>query len=75
MWYLTGLTWKKNFNGPSDLEDDGKERYIIGGSVVGLPVISYGRSANYAWGATAVNPDNSDLFVEKVEGDKYFFDG
>lgn len=28
-----------------------------------------------SWGATAINPDNSDLYVERVENDKYFFEG
>lgn len=42
---------------------------------MGLPIFSYGRSKHYAWGATALNPDIQDLFVEKIDGDKYEFDG
>jgi len=53
----------------------GDGHFIAGGSNIGLPVFSYGRSRHLAWGATALNPDNSDLFVEKVEGDKFLYDG
>jgi penicillin amidase len=66
MWYLSGLTWKG---------EDNEDLYIVGGSVVGIPMFSYGRSKGYAWGPTALNPDNSDLYVEKVKGNQYLFDG
>lgn len=42
----------------------GKDRFVVGGSTVGLPIFSYGRGKHFAWGATALNPDNSDLYVE-----------
>jgi acyl-homoserine lactone acylase PvdQ len=63
MFFLSAMSWKNNTN------------YIIGGQVPGIPVFTYGRGPSYAWGATALNPDNTDLYVEKVEGEKYFFDG
>lgn len=53
--------------------DDGD--YLMGGSHVGLPLFSYARTKYMAWGATAINPDVSDLFVEKIEDDKYLYDG
>ena len=62
MWYMMSLRW-----------GDGK--YIVGGSTVGLPIFSYGRSNHLAFGGTALNPDNTDLYVEQIEGDKYLFDG
>lgn len=40
-----------------------------------MPFFSYARSKHLSWGATALNPDVIDIFVEKVEGDKYFYDG
>jgi penicillin amidase len=40
-----------------------------------VPLFTYGKSASYAWGCTALNPDNTDLYVEKIEGNKYLFDG
>lgn len=52
----------------------GKDDFIAGGSNIGLPVFSYGRTKYLSWGATALNPDNSDLFVEKIENDKFFYD-
>ena len=60
MWYMIGLRWEDN--------------YMVGGSMMGMPVFSYGRTKYFTWGATAVNPDNSDLFVEKISGDKYFYE-
>jgi acyl-homoserine lactone acylase PvdQ len=45
--------------------DDGE--YLMGGSHVGIPLFSYARSKYVTWGATAVNPDISDLFVEKIK--------
>lgn len=53
----------------------GEDEYLVGGSHVGLPVFSYARTKYMASGATAINPDVSDLFVEKIEGDNYFYDG
>ena len=67
MWYLVNLSWK---NGP-----EGKPGFIVGSSLMGMPMFSHGKSHSYSWGATALNPDNIDLYVEKIEGDKYFFEG
>jgi len=72
MWYLAGLTWKSDSKQGNEPDDN--ELFIVGGTVVGIPMFSYGRSSGYSWGPTALNPDNSDLFVERVEGNKYFFD-
>lgn len=49
--------------------------FLMGGSHVGLPLFSYARTKYLAWGATAVNPDVSDLFVEKIKDGKYLYDG
>jgi acyl-homoserine lactone acylase PvdQ len=38
----------------------------MGGSHVGVPLFSYAKSKYISWGATAVNPDVSDLFVERI---------
>ena len=40
-----------------------------------MPCFTYGKSRKVAWGATALNPDISDLFREKIEGNKYFYEG
>jgi len=61
-WFLTSIRW-------------GNGSYITGGVTPGLPLFTYARAKNVAWGATALNPDITDLFVEKVDGDKYFYDG
>jgi penicillin amidase len=61
-WYLTRLTW-------------GEDNFVAGGSSPGFPLFTYCRSKNLAYGATAINPDISDLFVEVIEGDNYFYEG
>lgn len=71
MWYLVGVSWKEDLDKTGNSENG----FIVGGSVPGLPLFTYGRSAAYSWGATALNPDNTDLYVEKIEGNKYLFDG
>ena len=40
--------------------------YLIGATLVGLPVFSYGRSPYASWGVTALYPDVMDLFIEDV---------
>lgn len=50
-WYMVKLSW-------------GDGNYLAGGSTPGLPLFTYARSKDVAWGATALNPDLSDLFVE-----------
>lgn len=60
-WYLTSLTWGDGY-------------FMAGGSIPGLPIFTYARSKYASWGVTALNPDVTDIFVEKVEGDKYFYD-
>ena len=52
-WYMISLQW-------------GEDNYVVGGSHIGMPQMSYGRSRYIAWGPTAINPDISDLFIEKV---------
>jgi penicillin G amidase len=61
-WYMITLKW-------------GEDEFLAGGTNMGVPVFSYGRSKHLTWGVTALNPDNSDLFVEKIEGDNFFYDG
>lgn len=60
-WYLISLRWGDGY-------------YITGGSTPGIPAFTYARTKFVAWGATALNPDANDIFVEKVDGDKYFYE-
>lgn len=48
---------------------------MSGGATPGFPYFTYARTKFNSWGVTAINPDSSDLYVEKIEGDKYFYDG
>ena len=42
-----------------------KDRYVTGGSVPGIPGILTGRNNDMAWGITAFEGDNVDLYIEK----------
>ena len=45
--------------------------YIGGFSVVGLPSLTHGTSPLVSWGLTAINPDVSDVYVEKIKDNLY----
>ncbi|MGH2594124.1 MAG: penicillin acylase family protein, partial [Anaerolineae bacterium] len=47
----------------------------VGASLPGVPGIILGHNARIAWGATNVGPDVQDLFLEKVTGNQYEFQG
>ena len=48
---------------------------VIGASFPGVPGIIIGHNARIAWGVTNVGPDVQDLFLEKVTGSQYEFQG
>lgn len=50
--------------------------FDVGGfSFSGLPSIVIGHNAQIAWGFTNLTTDVADLYVEKVDGDRYWRDG
>jgi len=53
------------------------DKYLSGGSLVGIPGITMGRSKHLTWGMTAAVVDNSDLWEEELneEGTHYLVDG
>ncbi|HEX5199063.1 MAG TPA: penicillin acylase family protein [Actinoplanes sp.] len=50
-------------------------RNVTGFSFSGMPGVIIGHNDRVAWGFTNLNPDVTDLFLEKVRGDKYLVDG
>ena len=61
-------------DGVSEVEEEYKT-YLIGGSLVGLPSITYGRSPFASWGVTGLIPDVMDLFIEDVKEEQgLYFD-
>ena len=49
----------------------------MGGSNIGMPVFTIGRSPYVSYGVTALNPDVMDIFVEdikQVDGKEMYFD-
>src|SRR6476620_3920356 len=49
------------------------ERFVRGASLPGMPGIYMGQNNDVCWTITNVMADVQDLFVERVEGDRYLF--
>jgi penicillin amidase len=43
---------------------------VIGATLPGIPAIAFGRNAKVAWGLTATQLDDIDIFIEKLYGDE-----
>ncbi|WP_395696018.1 penicillin acylase family protein [Nocardioides sp.] len=48
---------------------------VAGFTFSGVPGVIIGHNADIAWGFTNLGPDVSDLYLEKVEGDRWRYDG
>lgn len=48
---------------------------VSGFSFSGLPGVIIGHNARVAWGFTNLTTDVTDLYLEKIEGDSYWYDG
>ncbi|GLZ75729.1 peptidase S45 [Actinorhabdospora filicis] len=48
---------------------------VTGFTFSGVPGVIIGHNASIAWGFTNLGPDVTDLYVERVDGDKYLVDG
>lgn len=48
---------------------------VSGFALSGVPGIVVGHNADIAWGLTDLGPDVSDLYLERVEGDRWRYDG
>ena len=55
IWYLARI----------ELEDG----YVIGGTIPSIPMVLSGRSEMLAWGLTAANMDDQDVYFERVNPD------
>jgi len=56
-------------------EKNVKTEFVGGASMAGIPCVLFGRTNNITWGITAAITDTSDLYKEKIEGEKYLVDG
>lgn len=48
---------------------------VAGSSLPGVPGVVVGHNAEVAWGITSLGADVTDLFVEKMAGDTYRYEG
>lgn len=67
MWYAVRLSWID--------PNSGERTYISGGSLVGGPAFTYGKTPYFAFGCTSLNPDVMDVYTETIENGKYLYDG
>jgi len=51
------------------------ERFVRGASLPGMPGIYMGQNNDVCWTFTNVMSDVQDLFVERIEGERYLFEG
>lgn len=51
------------------------ERFVRGASMPGMPGVYMGQNNDVCWTFTNVMADTQDLFVERIEGDRYEFEG
>jgi len=67
VWYQVGLRCRSlSADCPFD---------VAGYSFSGLPGVVIGHNKRVAWGFTNLGPDVADLYLEKVTGDTYEYDG
>jgi penicillin G amidase len=62
IWYQMGLHCTCAFN-------------VEGYTFAGVPGVIIGHNGRIAWGFTNLNPDVTDLYLEKIKGDSYEVDG
>jgi penicillin amidase len=48
---------------------------VAGFTFSGVPGVIIGHNAEIAWGFTNLGPDVSDLYLERIEGDRWRYDG
>lgn len=51
------------------------DRFCRGATLPGLPGVTFGQNNDVAWSFTNVMADVMDLFIERVDGDSYEFEG
>jgi penicillin amidase len=51
------------------------DRFVRGASLPGIPGVQYGQNNDVCWTFTNVMADVQDLFVERIEGERYLFEG
>ncbi|MFC5928786.1 penicillin acylase family protein [Cryobacterium melibiosiphilum] len=67
VWYQVGLRCRSV---TADCPFD-----VAGYSFAGLPGVVIGHNQRIAWGFTNLGPDVADLYLERVTGDSYEYDG
>ncbi len=67
IWYQVGLHCRT--------VDEACPYDVAGFSFSGLPGVVVGHNAKVAWGVTTMYADVADLYLEKVTGDTYEYDG
>ncbi|WP_460815128.1 penicillin acylase family protein [Nocardioides korecus] len=67
VWYQMGLHCTR--------VDDSCPFDVSGFTFSGVPGVVIGHNRHVAWGFTNLNPDVTDLYLEKITGQSYLYDG
>ncbi|WP_308289426.1 MULTISPECIES: penicillin acylase family protein [unclassified Mumia] len=67
IWHQMGLHCR--------VVDDDCPFDVAGFTFSGMPGVVIGHNADIAWGFTTMYADVTDLYVERIEGDRYLYDG
>ncbi|WP_245644553.1 penicillin acylase family protein [Nocardioides jensenii] len=67
IWYQVGLHCRT--------VSDACPFEVSGFSFAGVPGVVIGHNADIAWGFTNLGPDVSDLFLERLDGNRWLYDG
>ena len=67
-WHLSEMNY---------IDENGKERYVSGATMAGIPIYAIGRNNDLCFSVTVLLMDNTDMYLEKLDqkGEKYWFDG
>lgn len=52
-----------------------KDEYSFGSTVPGVPGTYFGRTKRHSWAITSMGADITDVFEERIEGNKYNYEG
>ena len=66
IWHICSFSWR---------DEEGRARYISGAAMPGVGMFVSAKNEKLAWALTILTGDQTDLYYEKIEGDKYLYDG
>ena len=66
IWYEAVLHWTEGVQGAEEGSEETRERYAMGATLPGCPLMAVGRTPEVAWGVTYMHANTSDHFIEEL---------